>query len=133
MLIFLLHVRFPLQVVDEVAVTPSKRMRNKIGGYVTHLMRRLGRGDNVRGISLKLQEEERERRMDYVPDRSALDRDQIDIDSDTAAMLKHLKVNLPNVVVPDRSRGRRNNNNNQGGDRGGGGGYRGKKPDNKAE
>jgi small subunit ribosomal protein S17e len=125
-----------LQVVDEVAVTPSKRMRNKIGGYVTHLMRRLGRGDNVRGISLKLQEEERERRMDYVPERSALDRDQIDIDSDTASLLKHLKVNLPNVVVPDRSRGRRNNNNDNrqggGGGGGGGGGYRGKKPE-KAE
>ena len=49
-------------MVDDVAVTPSKRMRNKIAGYVTHLMRRLGRGDNIRGISLKLQEQERERR-----------------------------------------------------------------------
>ena len=98
-------------MVDDVAVTPSKRMRNKIAGYVTHLMRRLGRGDNVRGISLKLQEEERERRMDYVPDRSALDRDSIDIDGDTNNMLASLGVNIPNVQVPERGRGRRRQNN----------------------
>ena len=50
------------RICDEVAVVPSKRMRNKIAGFVTHLMKRIARGP-VRGISLKLQEEEgRERR-----------------------------------------------------------------------
>lgn len=55
------------RVCDEVAIIPSKRMRNKIAGFVTHLMKRIQRGP-VPGISLKLQEEERERRMDFVPE-----------------------------------------------------------------
>jgi len=60
------------RVVGDVAVVPSKRMRNKIAGFTTHLMKRIQAGP-VRGISLKLQEEERERRLDFVPEVSALD------------------------------------------------------------
>ena len=55
------------RVTAEVAIVPSKRMRNKIAGFITHLMKRIQRGP-VRGISLKLQEEERERRLDFVPE-----------------------------------------------------------------
>ena len=75
------------RVTGEVAIIPSKRMRNKIAGFVTHLMKRIAKGP-VRGISLKLQEEERERRMDFVPERSAIEQDVIVIDSDTKDMLE---------------------------------------------
>merc|ERR1711916_249930 len=49
------------KICDEAASIPSKRMRNKIAGYVTHLMKRIAKGP-VRGISFALQEEEREPR-----------------------------------------------------------------------
>ena len=42
------------RICAEVALIPSKRMRNKIAGYVTHLMMRIQKGP-VRGISFKLQ------------------------------------------------------------------------------
>merc|ERR1719331_911337 len=92
------------KVCEEVAMIPTKRLRNKIAGFVTHLMKRISRGP-VRGISLKLQEEERERRMDVVPDRSALDADTIDVDPETKEMLKALNVNLPHVNVVQLSGG----------------------------
>merc|ERR1712146_598029 len=64
------------RICEEVAIIQSKRLRNKISGFTTHLMKRIQRGP-VRGISLKLQEEERERRMDFVPDESAVNTDNI--------------------------------------------------------
>lgn len=85
------------RVAEEVAIIQSKRLRNKIAGFTTHLMRRIQRGP-VRGISLKLQEEERERRMDYVPDESAVSTELIEVDTDTFDMLKTLGMsNLPGV------------------------------------
>ena len=84
------------KICDEIAVLPSKRMRNKIAGFITRLMRRIQKGP-VRGISLKLQEEERERRLDYVPERSAIDKDVIKVDSVTKEMLDHLGVQISNV------------------------------------
>ena len=80
------------RVTDEVAICPSKRMRNKIAGFMTHLMRRIERGDQVRGISLKLQEEERERRMDFVPEVSAINTDAITVDPETKALLDTLAL-----------------------------------------
>ena len=77
------------KLCEEIASIPTKRLRNKVAGFTTHLMKRIQRGP-VRGISLKLQEEERERRMDFIPERSVLDQDKIEVDPDTFNLLKSL-------------------------------------------
>ena len=85
------------KVLEEVSILPSKRLRNKVAGFTTHLMRRIQRGP-VRGISLKLQEEERERRMDFVPEKSALGVEEIRVDKETMEMLAALGMaDLPGV------------------------------------
>eukprot|EP00746_Dinoflagellata_sp_MGD_P160604 gnl/MRDRNA2_/MRDRNA2_87448_c0_seq1.p1 gnl/MRDRNA2_/MRDRNA2_87448_c0~~gnl/MRDRNA2_/MRDRNA2_87448_c0_seq1.p1 ORF type:complete len:131 (+),score=39.36 gnl/MRDRNA2_/MRDRNA2_87448_c0_seq1:65-457(+) len=87
------------KIAEEVATIPSKRLRNKIAGFATHLMKRIQKGP-VRGISLKLQEEERERRMEYVPERSEVDTDMIQVDPDTKDLLKELDMDkLPNIAT----------------------------------
>ena len=88
------------RVILDVTIARSKKLKNKIAGYATHIMKRLARGP-VRGISLKLQEEERERRMDYVPTVSAIDQaiaDGVKVDKKTMHMLKHMEVGVPRNV-----------------------------------
>merc|ERR1711939_1250268 len=94
------------KMVEEVAIIPTKKLRNKIAGFTTHLMKRIQRGP-VRGISLKLQEEERERRMDFIPDVSALNTAQISVDKDTKEMLESLGMGqMSNVSVGGAGFGR---------------------------
>ena len=61
-------------------------------------MKRIQRGP-VRGISLKLQEEERERRLDFIPAVSALAKEQVDVDADTNEMLKAMDMKIEGLRV----------------------------------
>lgn len=74
----------------------------------------------MRGISFALQEEERERKDNYVPEESAVDISNIEIDADTKAMLRNMNMHHINgLVVKDPSsdfrRRRGGNDRRQGG------------------
>lgn len=89
------------RVADDVAIIQSKRLRNKIAGFATHLMRRIENGP-VRGISLKLQEEEREKKLDFAPEVSFVAVEEINVDPKTYEMLQEFElVDLKNIKKHD--------------------------------
>merc|ERR1712110_924326 len=81
------------RIIDDISQIQTKRLRNKIAGFTTHLMKRIEKGP-VRGISLRLQEEERERKMDFIPERSEIQVEHIDARNDRVLkqMIKDLRV-----------------------------------------
>jgi len=98
---------FNKKVLSEVALLPSKRMRNKIAGFATHLIKRIQKGP-IRGISLKVQEEERERRLDFAPEHSKIDINKVVVSQDVREMLKRLgQGNLPGLVTESKGREQR--------------------------
>ncbi|KAM1244554.1 hypothetical protein ACFX1X_036336 [Malus domestica] len=89
------------KILEKVAIILSKRLRNKIAEFSTHLMKRIQKGP-VRGISLKLQEDECERRMDFVPEESIININEISVDKETFDMLSALgMVDMPGVKRVD--------------------------------
>ena len=77
------------KILSEVATVPTKSLRNKIAGFATHLVKRIQRGP-VKGISLKVQEEEREKRLDWRPTES-----EINTTSVTHASLRSTSITRP--------------------------------------
>lgn len=57
------------KLLESVSDVSTKRLRNKIAGYACHLLRRIKRGP-VKGISLKVQQEQNERLMDLVDEET---------------------------------------------------------------
>merc|ERR1711913_136658 len=99
------------KILSDVASVPTKRLRNKIAGFATHLMKRIQVGP-VKGISLRIQEEERERRLDFVPEKSAIDIEkQAVVDQETVDMLKNAGGNIGSMLKIQTKATRTNNNN----------------------
>lgn len=57
------------KLLESVSDVSTKRLRNKIAGYTCHLLRRIQKGP-VKGISLKVQQEQNERMMDLVEEET---------------------------------------------------------------
>ena len=92
------------RIILDVTLARSRKLQNKISGYTTHIMKRLAKGP-VKGISLKLQEEERERRLDFIPEVSWVDQkiaDGINVDKQTFRMLNKLETGVPKFVRLNR-------------------------------
>ena len=97
------------KILSDVSVVPTKRLRNKIAGFATHLMKRIQVGP-VRGISLKIQEEQRERRLEKAPEHSKVDILNVPVDEETMVMLKKIGMDslsgfqLQETVVAPRKK-----------------------------
>lgn len=75
-----------LSVVRDVTITQSKKVRNQIAGYVTHLYKRVQKGA-VKGVYIKSHEQEKERKESFIPKEGVLDVEKIMVDPVTNAMI----------------------------------------------
>lgn len=71
-----------------MALIPSKGLRNKIAGFVTHLMKRLDKG-LVKGLNIETKRENNSIKKDSNDTLEELDiENKINVDKDTEQMLK---------------------------------------------
>ncbi|ABW98252.1 rps17 (nucleomorph) [Hemiselmis andersenii] len=85
------------KICDEVALIPSKGLRNKIAGYVTHLSKRIKKGP-VRGISLKLQENEKDSKIEPKISELIKTTETIEVDIETKSLIFSLFENSPETL-----------------------------------
>merc|ERR1712083_548855 len=102
------------RIIDDVSVIQTKRLRNKIAGYTTHLMKRIQKGP-VRGISLRLQEEERERKMDFIPEKSEIQISNIEVRNDAVLRQMIKDLGVKNLIGGGFNKGERGERGNRGG------------------
>jgi small subunit ribosomal protein S17e len=81
------------KIVEQVSDAQTKKIRNQIAGYTTLLLKRIQKGP-VKGISLKIQEEQREKRLDTIPEKS-----NIDISKENVAITKETKEMLESISM----------------------------------
>ncbi|KAI4291180.1 small subunit ribosomal protein S17e [Pancytospora philotis] len=80
-----------LSVVRDVTVTQSKKVRNQVAGYITHLYKRLQKGE-VKGVYIKSFEQEKERKESLIPSVGILDAERYVVDPVTHAMIKKYAI-----------------------------------------
>jgi small subunit ribosomal protein S17e len=83
---------------DEVALIPSKSLRNKIAGFVTHLMKRLSKG-MVKGLIIEMKEKDVifNKNLHISFEDSSLE-NKLNLDKETGEMLKKLLKNYKDIV-----------------------------------
>nr|6RM3_SR0 Chain SR0, eS17 [Vairimorpha necatrix] len=75
-----------LLVVQDVALVQSKRVRNQIAGYVTHLYKCILKG-TAKKLYIKSHEDEREKKENIMPKDSIMDTEVVEVDPMTLEML----------------------------------------------
>lgn len=92
-----------LSVVRDTTVTQSKKVRNQLAGYVTHLYKRTQRGE-VKGVYIKSHEQEKERKESFIPKVGILDAEKFVVDPVTFSMIKKYDIQGNYVVARSESR-----------------------------
>lgn len=70
-----------------MAVIQSKKLRNEVAGYLTHLYKMILRG-TCNKVYIRSHEEERERKESFIPKESIMDVECVEVDDVTMEMVK---------------------------------------------